>query len=100
MVESKLFMRQMGQPYPEGKNGVSLWDVEDIEQRQVKEKEHLERLMQMDGDIDEDAAGIDEIAEGRLDDIIDENEDEFDKEFGEGEDLDLNGNDAAMDEDD
>jgi len=48
VVEAKLFMRTMGQPFPEGKNGVSLWDLSDVEARQAKEREHFERLMQMD----------------------------------------------------
>ncbi|CAD6893247.1 unnamed protein product [Tilletia laevis] len=48
LVEAKLFMRTMGQPFPEGKNGVSLWDLSDVEARQAKEREHFERLMQMD----------------------------------------------------
>ncbi len=37
IVESKLFIRSMAQPYPEGKNGVSLWELSDIESRQAKE---------------------------------------------------------------
>ncbi|PKI85022.1 DNA helicase [Malassezia vespertilionis] len=50
IVESKRFMRAMGQPIPEGKNGISLWDLEDIERRQNKERLALERLMQEDAD--------------------------------------------------
>ncbi|PWN51957.1 putative RAD3-DNA helicase/ATPase [Violaceomyces palustris] len=48
IVESKLFIRTMGQPYPEGKNGVSLWDLEDITSRQAKEKAAFEKLMAQD----------------------------------------------------
>lgn len=50
IVESKRFMRSMGQPYPAGKNGISLWDLNDIEQRQAKERQALDRLMQEDCD--------------------------------------------------
>ncbi|WFD30076.1 DNA helicase [Malassezia sp. CBS 17886] len=45
IVESKRFLRAMGQPYPEDKNGISLWGVEDIEHRQQKERDAFERLM-------------------------------------------------------
>ena len=49
IVESKLFIRRMAQPFTEAKNGVSLWSVQDIEERQRKEKEHFEKLMAADG---------------------------------------------------
>jgi DNA excision repair protein ERCC-2 len=50
LVESVRFLKQMAQDMPtDGKNGVSLWDVSDIEARQAKEREHFERLMKEDG---------------------------------------------------
>ncbi|KDN43310.1 DNA repair helicase [Tilletiaria anomala UBC 951] len=95
MVESKLFIRQMAQPYPEGKDGISLWTLEDIEQRQAKEREHFERLLEMDGHIDADQ--LDDIHDLLLDTEQDGKNaepadggverDEFDEEFGEGDDL-------------
>ena len=75
----------MGQPYPEGKNGVSLWDVEDIERRQMKERQAFERLMQEDSDPWvqrqlEASKGADVEADADL-------ADEFDLEFGTGTDM-------------
>ena len=85
IVESKRFLRTMGQPYPEGKNGVSLWDVEDIERRQMKERQAFERLMQEDSDPWvqrqlEASKGADVEADADL-------ADEFDLEFGTGTDM-------------
>lgn len=81
IVESKRFMRSMGQPYPAGKNGISLWDVADIEHRQEKERIALERLMQEDMDEwvskHQDAAPGDEAGLA----------DEFDQAFGSGAEL-------------
>ncbi|KAN0061899.1 TFIIH/NER complex ATP-dependent 5'-3' DNA helicase subunit [Thecaphora frezii] len=95
IVESKLFIRTMGQPYPEGKNGVSLWDVSDIETRQAKEKETFERLMQ--GELRVDSKG--EVVErGDTDD--DGDDDEFDDAFGRGEELAQIEEIEPMDEDD
>lgn len=81
IVESKRFMRTMGQPFPEGKNGVSLWDVEDIKRRQARERSAFERLMQEDTDgwvkkHESEAPGDDAVLA-----------DEFDLEFGTGADL-------------
>ncbi|PWN42939.1 putative RAD3-DNA helicase/ATPase [Ceraceosorus guamensis] len=45
LVETRLFIRQMAQPYPAGKAGVSLWSVEDLESRQVREREAYKRLL-------------------------------------------------------
>ncbi|WFD19309.1 DNA helicase [Malassezia caprae] len=82
IVESKRFMRTMGQPVPEGKNGISLWDLEDIERRQQKEKEAFEKLMLAESDAwvekhqHQDAPlGSHALA------------DEFDQEFGTGAEL-------------
>lgn len=96
VVESKRFMRLMGQPYPEGKNGYSLWDITDIEERQAKEKQHLARLLQLD-----DAQELEAYEQGRLPEIDEDlnvdvdmesppakgQVDEFDAEFGTGDDL-------------
>ncbi|CAO1631786.1 unnamed protein product [Sympodiomycopsis kandeliae] len=91
IVESKLFIRKMAQPYVEVKNGISLWSLEDIEARQRKEQEHFEKLMaqdMMDGEIinyqeeDDDQARIQELQNGQ-------DEDEFDKQFGDGQDIDV-----------
>ncbi|PWO00867.1 putative RAD3-DNA helicase/ATPase [Tilletiopsis washingtonensis] len=49
LVETRLFIRQMAQPYPAGKVGVSLWGVEDVERRQRKEREAYNRLLEVDG---------------------------------------------------
>ncbi|KAK0528371.1 TFIIH/NER complex ATP-dependent 5'-3' DNA helicase subunit [Tilletia horrida] len=97
VVEAKLFMRTMGQPFPEGKNGVSLWDLADVEARQAKEREHFERLMQMDLEQeqrhlagagakgDPAAAGVGAKG-GRRADEMDIDEDDADDEFGMDED--------------
>lgn len=83
LVESVRFLKQMAQDMPtNGKNGVSLWDVSDIEIRQAKEKAHFERLMlQDDVDIQKGIDGVDDEAM----DI--DGDDDFDQEFGTGEDL-------------
>lgn len=83
IVESKRFMRSMGQAFPAGKNGISLWDLEDIERRQAKERLALERLMQEDTD---DWVSKHQAAEGAADDDV-HLADEFDHEFGSGVDL-------------
>lgn len=82
LVESVRFLKQMAQDMPtNGKNGVSLWDVSDIESRQAKEREHFERLMLQNsgkgdgGEMDQD----------KMD--VDDDEDEFDRHFGAGNDL-------------
>lgn len=85
IVESKLFIRTMAQPYPEGKNGVSLWELEDIESRQAKERETFARLMQ--GQLKVDASG-EVIEKGESDTDTEkapkkeDDEDVFDAEFG------------------
>lgn len=81
IVESKRFMRSMGQPYPAGKNGISLWDVADIEHRQEKERIALERLMQED--MDEWVSKHQDTADGDDDGLADE----FDQAFGSGAEL-------------
>lgn len=100
VAESKHFMRLMGQPYPEGKNGYSLWDISDIEERQAKEREHLARLLQL-----EDDQALEAYEQGTLEPLGDDDinldvdmasskgQDEFDVEFGTGDDL------AVMDDD-
>lgn len=62
-----------------GKNGVSLWELKDIEQRQAKERETLEKLMQ--GELRIDSKGQ-VVGKGEGDE-----EDEFDHAFGGGEDI-------------
>jgi DNA excision repair protein ERCC-2 len=80
LVESVRFLKQMAQDMPsDGKNGVSLWDVSDIEIRQAKEREHFERLMMQNGN---EMEGIDV---DKMD--VDGEQDEFDKDFGAGDDL-------------
>ncbi|WFD01781.1 DNA helicase [Malassezia obtusa] len=81
IVESKRFMRSMGQPFPAGKNGISLWDVADIEQRQEKERLALERLMQEDCD---EWVSKHQGADDAHDDHL---ADEFDQVFGSGAEL-------------
>ncbi|WFC94546.1 DNA helicase [Malassezia brasiliensis] len=81
IVESKRFMRSMGQPYPAGKNGISLWDVADIEHRQEKERIALERLMQED--MDEWVSKHQDAAHGDESGLADE----FDQAFGSGAEL-------------
>lgn len=51
IVLSKLFIRSISQPFDHTQTGISLWTLEDIENRQVKEKEEAKRLMQ-EADID------------------------------------------------
>lgn len=78
IVESKRFMRSMGQPFEQGANGTSLWGIEDIERRQTKEKAAFERLMDTENDAwVENHMAVDAPALA----------DEFDQEFGGGEDL-------------
>lgn len=78
IVESKRFMRSMGQPFEQGANGTSLWGIEDIERRQEKEKAAFERLMDTENDAwVENHMAVDAPALA----------DEFDQEFGGGEDL-------------
>lgn len=78
IVESKRFMRSMGQPFEQGANGTSLWGIEDIERRQAKEKAAFERLMDAENDAwVENHMAVDASALA----------DEFDQEFGGGEDL-------------
>lgn len=111
IVESKLFIRRMAQPYVEQKNGVSLWSVEDIESRQRKEQEEFERLMAEDGEFFDRGDQIDfddpetmtALAEherileqshgARIEELADGEDggeavvDEFDGEFGDGADV-------------
>lgn len=91
IVESKLFIRSMAQPYPEGKNGVSLWELADIESRQAKERETFAKLMR--GQLTVDASGQ---VVGKDDTDSDthvverdrqDEDDDFDREFGEGDEL-------------
>lgn len=92
LVESARFLKQMAQDMPTiGKNGVSLWDVTDIEKRQAREKEHFERLMlegvkggRMNGEAEEGDRG-------EAMDI--DPDDEFAEAFGDGDEEVL----AAMD---
>lgn len=98
IVESKRFMRTMGQPYPAGKNGISLWDLEDIERRQQKERDAFERLLQQDSDdwvakhqhevrmtSDQDYDGSIPAANAAA--SVHELADDFDAEFGTGAEL-------------
>ena len=82
IVESKRFMRTMGQPVPEGKNGISLWDVEDIERRQQKEKEAFEKLMLAESD-----AWVEKHQQQDASQEPHALADEFDEEFGTGAEL-------------
>ncbi|KAJ9097166.1 DNA-dependent ATPase of the nucleotide excision repair factor 4 complex [Naganishia friedmannii] len=45
VVLSKLFIRSISQPFDHSQTGVSLWTLEDIEERQEKEKEEEMRLI-------------------------------------------------------
>lgn len=84
LVESVRFLKQMAQDMPTvGKNGVSLWDVSDIEIRQAKEREHFERLMLQNGKAVEDG----EVKMNGQDGMDLDEDEEFDKAFGTGEDL-------------
>lgn len=82
IVESKRFMRSMGQPVPEGKNGISLWDLEDIERRQQKEKEAFEKLMLAESD-----AWVEKHQHAEAPLGSQALADEFDQEFGTGAEL-------------
>ncbi|KAJ9102663.1 hypothetical protein QFC19_004772 [Naganishia cerealis] len=53
VVLSKLFIRSISQPFDHSQTGVSLWTLEDIEERQRKEKEEELRLL-----TELDAAGL------------------------------------------
>ncbi|KAJ9119775.1 hypothetical protein QFC22_003485 [Naganishia vaughanmartiniae] len=53
VVLSKLFIRSISQPFDHSQTGVSLWTLEDIEERQKKEKEEEMRLI-----TELDAAGL------------------------------------------
>ncbi|PWN27176.1 DNA repair helicase [Jaminaea rosea] len=113
IVESKLFIRRMAQPFDQGaKGGVSLWSVKDIEERQRKEKEHFERLMAQDGlELGEDGALDGDVIDfndpetleaverhereleakrggsaAQIEELAD-GEDEFDGQFGDGREL-------------
>jgi DNA excision repair protein ERCC-2 len=49
-VLAKLFIRSISQPFDHSQTGISLWTIEDIENRQRKEKEEEARFMlEMDG---------------------------------------------------
>ena len=91
IVESKRFMRTMGQPFPAGKNGISLWDVDDIERRQQKERDAFERLMQQDSDswVAKHLADAELASKDNKDPSASLHElaDEFDAEFGTGTEL-------------
>ena len=41
---SKKFIRQISQPFDHTQTGISLWTLEDIEERQKKDEEEKERL--------------------------------------------------------
>lgn len=76
LVETRLFIRQMAQPYPAGKVGVSLWGVEDVEHRQRKEREEYERLIAMDEgnkimevDKEPEAEAEDEVEDAEMDEF-------------------------------
>jgi DNA excision repair protein ERCC-2 len=53
VVLSKLFIRSISQPFDHSQTGVSLWTLEDIEDRQRKEKEDELRML-----TEFDAAGL------------------------------------------
>lgn len=84
-------MRTMGQPFPAGKNGISLWDVDDIERRQQKERDAFERLMQQDSDswVAKHLADAETTSKDSKDPstALHELADEFDAEFGTGTEL-------------
>lgn len=87
IVESKLFIRSMAQPYPEGKNGVSLWELSDIESRQAKERETFAKLMGGQLKVDANGEVVDKDDSDSDMDGAGKAEDDFDREFGEGDDL-------------
>lgn len=66
-----------------GKNGISLWDISDIEKRQAKEKANFDRLMEMDEAEADELERRAENGEG-----MDEDE-EFDFDLGGEEMMDL-----------
>lgn len=87
LVESVRFLKQMAQDMPTvGKNGVSLWDVHDIEMRQEKERRHFERLLEQQQKGKLTTLDEDNIDEMDLD-LDGAGGDEFDDEFGTGEEL-------------
>lgn len=53
VVLSKLFIRSISQPFDHSQTGVSLWTLEDIEDRQRREKEDEMRML-----TEFDAAGL------------------------------------------
>jgi DNA excision repair protein ERCC-2 len=49
-VLAKLFIRSISQPFDHTQTGISLWTLEDIENRQRKEKaEEMRMMIEMDG---------------------------------------------------
>lgn len=44
---AKKFIRQISQPFDHTQTGISLWTLEDIEERQRQDKEEAERLEMM-----------------------------------------------------
>jgi len=43
---AKKFIRQISQPFDHTQTGISLWTLEDIEEKQRKDKEDLDRVME------------------------------------------------------
>lgn len=63
LVMAKRFLRSMAQPFDQDQAGLSLWAVEDIEARQMKEQEGLG--MHVDGEEGQQPGGpSDQIFEG------------------------------------
>ena len=76
---AKKFIRQISQPFDHTQTGISLWTLEDIEEKQRKEKEEANKAIQklggggaevngigngggdgQDGDVEMDYGGIDD----------------------------------------
>lgn len=48
---AKKFIRQISQPFDHSQTGISLWTVEDIEEKQRKDQEEAERAIQQTGPV-------------------------------------------------
>lgn len=65
VVLAKKFIRNISQPFDHTQTGISLWTLEDIEERQRKDREEAERA----GAMVDDAFGVANGDKGRADDV-------------------------------
>ena len=75
---AKKFIRQISQPFDHTQTGISLWTLDDIEDKQRKEKEEVDRAAQIVGGLVEaNGAGLEQ-------DLIENGSEDIDMEYDQG----------------